>query len=384
MRRREFLARCGGTAFAWPMVASAQSQQRIRVVGKIQSTGLNPTSQRWFEAFKEGMQKLGMVGLIVTLAVGLLAAPLPAEAQQAGKVYRIGILSSGTPATYQHLYDAFLQGMHEHGWIEGQNIAIEYRWAEGRMDRFPAVAAELVSLKPDVIATSSQRLVQAAKNATSTIPIVILLAADVVENGLVASLAQPGGNLTGYSMHFADLHTKLLELLKETLPQVTRVAFLWDPTFPEYVRSLRAVQAMAPALGLTIQSLELRRPEDLESVLEAAVQERAGALLVPPVLYRNFGQQIAAFAATNRMPVFSTSPGTVERLFGLLGYGTNTLDTFRRAATYVDKILKGAKPADLPVERPQTFDLIINLKTAKALGLTVPPIVLYQATRVIR
>ena len=328
--------------------------------------------------------KLVMVGLIVTLAFGLLATSLPAEAQQAGKVHRIGILSSGTPATYQHLYDAFLEGMREHGWIEGQNIAVEYRWAEGRMDRFPAVAAELVSLKPDVIATSSQRLVQAAKNATSTIPIVILLAADVVENGLVVSLARPGGNLTGYSMHFADLHTKLLGLLKQTLPQVTRVAFLWDPSFPEYVRSLRAVQAVAPELGLTIQSLEMRRPEDLERVLEAAGQEHTGALMVPPVLYRNFGRQIAAFADTNRMPVFSTSPGAVERLFGLLGYGPNTLDTFRRAATYADKILKGAKPADLPVNRPQTFDLIINLKTATQLGVPIPPIVLFQATRVIQ
>jgi putative ABC transport system substrate-binding protein len=253
------------------------------------------------------------------------------------------------------------------------------------------LAKELVGMKVDLIVTRIASAVQAAKDATTTIPIVMVRAADAVENGLIASLARPGGNVTGMSEDHADIHTKLLDLLHETLPRVTRVAVLWNPASSTYARSFRAAQAVAPAFGLRIQSLEYDhhpkpelRPVKLESVLEAAAQKRAGALVVMPAMYNILGRPIAAFAAKNRMPVFSTTDRAVEYHFGLLAYTWGTTDMSRRAATYVDKILKGAKPADLPVERPRKFDLLINLKTAKQLGLTVPQSVLYRADKVIR
>jgi putative ABC transport system substrate-binding protein len=216
-------------------------------------------------------------------------------------------------------------------------------------------------------------------------------AADAVENKLVASLARPGGNVTGMSEDHADIHTKLLELLHETLPQAKRVAVLWNPASSTYTRSFRAAQAVAPAFGLTIQSLEFNhyleaelRSDKLEGVLEAAAKERAAALVVMPAMYNILGRRIAAFATKNRMPVFSTHTHAVEKHFGLLAYTYHTNDMSRRAAPYVDKILKGAKPADLPVERPRKFELVINLKTAKQIGLTIPPNVLARADRVIK
>jgi putative ABC transport system substrate-binding protein len=327
--------------------------------------------------------KLRTIGLISTLVFGLLAAPLLAEAQQAGKVYRIGYLHfrAGPTATDE----AFLQGLRDRGWIEGQNIAIEYRWAAGKRDRYPALAEELVRLKVDLIVTATTRPTRAAKNATRTIPIVMVAAPDAVENGIVASLARPGGNVTGMSQRWADLNTKLLELLHETLPEVTRVAYLGgNPTSPTYVRTLRGLQAVAPALGLTIQSLSARHAEELESALEAAAQEQAGALLVSGSTYSRFGRPIAEFSAKNRMPVFSANWPRVEKHFGLLGYGPDWSDMYRRAATYVDKILKGAKPADLPVQRPVKFNLAVNLKTAKQLGITIPPSILFRADKVIK
>ncbi len=326
--------------------------------------------------------RLRTIRLISTLALGLLAGPLLAEAQQAEKVYRIGYLRHVSGPHAQD--ETFRQALRDLGWIEGQNIAIEYRWAAGKIDRLPALAEELVRLKVDLIITAIVPVIQAAKNATSTIPIVMLWGADAVENGLVASLARPGGNVTGMTEQYADLNTKLLELLHETLPQVTRVGFFWNPTRSVYMRTFRKAQAVAPALGLTLQSLEMRRAEELESALDAAVQERAGALLVMGAMYNIFGRRIAEFAAKNRVPVFSVSRPAVEKHFGLIGYGANRSDRARRAATYVDKILKGAKPADLPVQRPQKFDLLINMKTAKQLGITIPPEVLYRATEVIK
>jgi putative ABC transport system substrate-binding protein len=234
-------------------------------------------------------------------------------------------------------------------------------------------------------------VVDAAKSATTTIPIVMVRAADAVENRLVASLARPGGNVTGMSEEHADLHTKLLELIHETLPQAKRVAVLWNPASSTYTRSFKAMQSVAPTFKLTLQSLQLNhyleaevRSEKLEGVLEAAAKKRASALMVMPAMYDILGQRIAAFATKNRMPVFSTQPQAVEKHFGLLSYTYHTNDMSRRAATYVDKILKGAKPADLPVERPRKFELLINLKTAKQLGVTVPQSVLYRADRVIR
>ncbi len=334
--------------------------------------------------------KLRTIGLISTLALGLLAGPLPAKAQQVGKMPRIGYL--GPRAGPYKADKAFRQALRDLGWIEGQNIAIEYRWAARKWDRLPALAEELVRLKVDIIVVTYSRVAQAAKNATRTIPIVMAWAPDAVENGLVASLAQPGGNITGMSVQWSDIYVKLLELLHETLPKVTRVAFLWDPTSLTFGRVFRGFQAVAPALGLTIQSLELRtkdrsmkkRAEELDSALEAAARERAGALVVMGGMYNRFGRRIAEFAAKNRVPVFSVAPKAVEKHFGLLSYSPYFIDMFRRAATYVDKILKGTKPADLPVQQPAKFILVVNLKTAKQIGVTIPPSLLYRADKVIK
>ncbi|MGH7798134.1 MAG: ABC transporter substrate-binding protein [Candidatus Binatia bacterium] len=325
---------------------------------------------------------LSLVGVL------LFALCLPAQAQQARKMPLIGYLDYGAAIDKD---EAFFQALRDLGWIEGRNIAVEYRWAEGGLDRLPVLAKELVGLKVDLIVTRAGTAILAAKSATTTIPIVMARAADAVENGYVASLARPGGNVTGMSEDHADLHTKLLELLHETLPQAKRVAVLWNPASPTYTRSFKAAQAVAPAFGLTIQSLEINhyleaelRSEKVQGVLDAAAKERAGALVVMPAMYTILGPRIAAFATKNRMPVFSVQGPAVEKHFGLLAYTYSTNDMSRRAATYVDKILKGAKPADLPVERPRKFDLLINLKTAKQLGLTVPQSVLYRADKVIR
>ena len=261
----------------------------------------------------------------------------------------------------------------------------------GGVDRLPALAKDLVGLKVDLIVTTAGNTVQAAKKATTAIPIVMARAADAVENGYVASLARPGGNVTGMSEDHADLHTKLLELLHETLPQVKRVAVLWNPASATSTCSFKAAEAVAPSFGLTVQSLEINhlleaavRSPKVEGTLESVVKERAGALMVMPAMYRILGPRIAGFASKNRMPVFSALGYPVEKHFGLLAYTYSTDDMSRRAATYVDKILKGAKPADLPVERPRKFELVINLKTAKQIGVTVPQSVLYRADKVIK
>ena len=326
--------------------------------------------------------RLRTIGLIGILVLGLLATPLPAEAQHARKMRLIGYVSHRPGPSGGD--EAFLQALRDLGWIKGRNIAIEYRWTARKWDRVPALIEELVQLKVDIFVTKTRRIAQAAKNATTTIPIVMATGSDAVENGIVASLARPGGNVTGMSEQYSAMHTKLLELLHETLPKVTRVAFLGNTTSPTLVRTLRGLQAMAPALGLTIQSLILRHADELESELEAAAQERAGALIVPASTYTRLGRRIAEFAAEYRMPVFSLSYGSVRRHFGLISYGPDWADMNRRAATYVDKILRGAKPADLPVQLPAKFRLVVNLKTAKALGITIPPTVLYKATRVIK
>jgi len=332
--------------------------------------------------------RISIIGLIMLLALGMLAAPLPADAQQAGRLRRIGYLSASSPpessADSAARVAAFRQGLHDFGWIEGQNIAIEYRWAAGRQDHLPALAEELVRLPVELIAVGGNNMVRVVKETTTTIPIVMLIAADVVETGLVASLARPGGNITGQSDSAIELDGKLLELLKETVPQVTRVAILWDTSVPYAVRRFSAAQDAAQALGFTIQSLAMRHIDELDRVLEAAAQDRPEALVVWYGTYNLFGPRIAAFAATHRVPVVSNNGAAVAQYFGLMAYAPNFLDLYRRAASYVDKILQGAQPGDLPIERPDHFDLVINLKTAEALGITIPPAILYQATKVIR
>jgi len=338
--------------------------------------------------------RLRTLGLIATLAFGLFVAPLLTFAQQpAGKIARIGYLSRKIAP--DPVDKTFFQALRDLGWIEGQNIAIEYRWAEYELGRLPALAEELVRLKVDLIVTHTRRVALEAKNATKTIPIVMRTAANAVENGLVVSLAEPGGNVTGLSEQHPEINTKLLELLHETLPKVTQVAFLWDPESRVYASTFRAAQAAAPTLGLTLQSLELRRmektgkskektAEELRSLLATAAHERAGALVVMSRIYRSFGPTIAEFAAKEQIPVFSISGTAVKKHLGLLAYTHDSLDMARRAAEYVDKILKGAKPQDLPVQLPQKFKLLVNLKTAKQLGIEIPPSVLYRADKVIK
>ena len=318
-----------------------------------------------------------MLSALCFFGAMLFALSFPAQAQQAGKMPRIGYLNHhpGPLVTDK----AFFQGLRDLGWIEGKNIHIVYRWAARKKHLYPALAEELVRMKVDIIVTATRPIAQAAKNATTTIPIVMVSGGDAVEHGFVASLARPGGNITGMSEPIADIHTKLLELLHETLPKVKRVVFplrFKNSTGEKHV--LKKLHAMAPALGITIHA------ERIERVLNSAVQERIGALMVLGGTYNVYGRRIAKFAAKKRIPVFSFSSTPVKNHFGLLAYGPDFSAQFRRAATHVDKILKGANPGDLPIEQPTKFELMINLKTARKLGLTIPPEVLFRADKVIK
>jgi ABC-type uncharacterized transport system substrate-binding protein len=254
----------------------------------------------------------------------------------------------------------------------------------GREDRLLRLAEELVRSKVDLLVANTISVGLAAKNATKTIPIVMAVGAEAVENGLVASLARPGGNVTGLSEPYAGIHTKILGLVRETLPEVTRVAFLMDLTVgPTLVRTRDALQATAPSLALTIETVEFRGAAEFERAVQVVARARAGALIVPGSTYVTNGKRIAEVAAKARVPVFSINQLNVETHFGLLAYGPDFLDMYRRAAAYVDKILRGAPPADLPVQQPEKFNLIVNMKTAKQLGITIPSVVLLQATKVI-
>ena len=325
-----------------------------------------------------------LVQALAALACGLLAAPLAAGAQQPAKVPRIGFLGSGSPATYGALVDAFRQGLRELGYVEGQNVVMDLRWAEGRFERLPALAEELVRLKVDVILTHGTPGPLAAKQATTTIPIVVAVAADPVGNGLVASLARPGGNITGLSLLAPELGGKRLQLLKEVVPAVSRVAILWNAANPAPALVVKETEVAARSLGVRLQSLEVRGPDDYARAFQAAISGRAGALIaVEDPLVLTHQARIVEFAAKRRLPAMYPNREYVDA-GGLMSYGANLRDLFRRAATYVDKILKGAKPADLPVEQPTTFDLFVNLKTAKALRLTIPRSVLIRADRVIQ
>ena len=318
------------------------------------------------------------------LAGGILAAPLAAGAQPAGKVYRIGYLSTGSGTSNPRILEAFRQGLRELGWVEGQNIAIEYRWADGRLDRLAYLAAELIRLNVDVLVASPTPGALAAKNATGTVPIVAISLTHPVELGLVASLARPGGNVTGVSYSVgADIFGKDLELLKEVVPRVHRVAVLSNPDSPARPLTIRNIKDAARSLGLQLQLLEARGPEGFDGAFAAMAKERVGALLVvqDPAFIPHRARLID-LAQQNRLPSIFTQWEDAEA-GGLMSYGPSLSDLYRRAGTYVDKILKGAKPGDLPVQQPKTFELIINLKTAKALDLTIPPSLLQRADQVI-
>ncbi|HEX9446292.1 MAG TPA: ABC transporter substrate-binding protein [Candidatus Binatia bacterium] len=318
----------------------------------------------------------------VSLIAALIFAPCPAGSQTI-KPARIGLLIPGSPDTFSVRTDAFRQGLRELGYAEGQNVVLEYRYADGRFDRLPDLAAEMVRLKVDVVVTGDTPAVQALKSLTATLPIVMGNVADPVSVGLVASLARPGGNITGLTTLALDLDGKRLELLKEIMPKASRVSFLWDPTNPAMTNRLKEVQGAARALDISLQSLEIRNPKELERAFEAALRERTSALMAPNTIVVAHGKEIADFAAKNRLPLIYDTKEFTEA-GGLMSYGPSFTDLWRRAATYVDKILKGARPADLPVEQPTKFELVINLKTAKRIGVTVPLNVLARADKVIK
>jgi putative ABC transport system substrate-binding protein len=318
----------------------------------------------------------------ITLLGGSAAAwPLAARAQQPAKLPTIGLLGAATPATWSVFIVAFVRRLRELGWIEGRTIAIEYRWAEGRRERYAEIAAEFVRLKVDVIVTSGGAAL-AAKQATSLIPIVFAAAADPVGGGFVASLVQPGGNVTGLSAQFTDLAGKRLELLREIVPSLRQLAIMANAGYPAAVLEMAEVQATARTLGLEVTTLEIRRAEDIAPAFEA-LKGRAEALYVcSDILTTTNRVRVNTLALTARLPMMYGVREYVEA-GGLMSYGPNFLDLWRRTGDLVDKILRGAKPAEIPVEQPTKFDLVINLTTAKALSLEVPPTLLARADEVI-
>jgi putative ABC transport system substrate-binding protein len=322
---------------------------------------------------------------IVTLLVGIsmFVESGLADAQQAVKIPRIGILMGGSSAPGPR-EEAFRKGLSELGYVEGKNIIIEWRFAEGQEDRLATHAAELVRLKVDIIVTDGTRVTRAAKNATRTIPIVMASDADPIASGYVASLARPGGNITGLTNNNPDLSGKRLEVLKESIPGISRVGIIWNPEVPTSVTAFKDAQIAAQPLRLQLQSLEMRGPDDYESVFQAAAKERTKALTVlsDSLMFAN-RSRILELASKHKIPTMHTQSGWVEA-GGLMSYGTYFPDLWSRAAVYVDKILKGTKPADLPVEQPTKFELVINLKTANQIGLTIPQSVLYRADKVIK
>jgi putative ABC transport system substrate-binding protein len=323
---------------------------------------------------------------IGTLAGGLLAAPLAAEAQSAAKVPRIGYLAPNLAAS-PHLREAFRQGLRDLGYVESQNVVIEYRSAEGKPERLPALAAELVALKVDVIVGPGTPTALAARQATRTLPIVFATAADPVGSGLVTSLARPGGNVTGLSILAPELVGKRLELLTQAVPGVSRVAVLWQPGGHDERTDkdiLKDAEVAARPLGVRLQFVEARGPADFDRTFSDMTRAGVGALTVlTSVMFLNERRRLVDLTAKNRLPAVYGGRDFVDA-GGLMAYGPNLADLYRRAATYVDKILKGAKPGDLPVEQPTKFELVINLKTAKALGLTIPPALLQGADEVIQ
>ena len=324
-----------------------------------------------------------LIGLAVILTVSLVLAPLVAEGQQAGKMYRIAFLGSTSPSGYASQMKAFRGGLRDLGYVEGGNLVIEFRWAQGKYERLPELAAELVRLKPDVLVTHGVPGTLAAKRATETIPIVVGVVGEAVAIGAVEGLARPGGNVTGSSFFVPELNAKRLEVLKEAFPRLSRVGVLLNRDNAVNMHVLKAMEQTAQALKIHLQSVEARDPADLENAVSTLVKGRASAIAVEDdAMLLAHAERIAELARKHQLPTI----GFVEyaRAGGLLAYGVNFPDLWRRAATYVDKILKGGKPGDLPVEQPTKFELVINLKTAKALGVTIPQSVLVRADEVIQ
>jgi len=320
----------------------------------------------------------------ILVAVLLLIVAVKAEAQQAKKIPRIGYLAIASLSAATERIEAFRQGLRELGYVEGKNILVEWRSPEGKLDRLSALAAELVRLKVDVIVTGGPAPTRPAKEATSTIPIVMAWDNDPVGNGFVASLAHPGGNITGLSTYYPEISGKQLELLKEIVPRLSRVAVLGTSAIAGNAQALKVTERAATAFGVKLQYVDILGPKDIDTAFRDAINGRADAVLVltSPVLFSH-RTEVAATAVKNHLPVMYQASEYVEA-GGLMTYGANIPDLYRRAAIYVDKILKGAKPADLPVEQPTKFDFVINLKAAKQIGLTIPPTVLAQADRVIK
>jgi putative ABC transport system substrate-binding protein len=321
---------------------------------------------------------------LVVICALLLALGFPAAAQQPAKIPRIGFLSSLSPAVVSDRMEAFRHGLRELGYVEGKNIVIDGRYAEGKTERLPELAAELVRLKVDVIVTGGPAATRPAKEATGTIPIVMGYDNDPVGSAFVASLARPGGNITGLATLAPELSGKQLELLKEIVPRLSRVAVLGNSTVPGNAQALRETELAAGVFGVKLQYLDIQNPNEIETAFGAAKKGRADAVLVlGSQVVTSHPKQFAELAAKSHLPAIYWSPEFVEA-GGLMTYSVSITDLFRRAATYVDKILKGAKPADLPVEQPTKFEFVINLKAAKQIGLTIPPTVLARADRVIR
>ena len=315
------------------------------------------------------------------IALGALAMPLRSIAQPLSGIPRIGFLEPLVRDSDR--YRAFLQGLRELGYVEGKNIAIEARFADGKLERLPALAEELVKLKVDIIVTQSTPGVRAARQASAMTPIVMVGVSDPVGSGIVASLARPGGNITGLSTISSDLSPKLLEMLKTAVPKVSGVAMLVNPANSSTAIALKNIQAAAPQISLTISPFEARTPGEIDDAFAAMARQGLGAVVVPgDPFFRRQVDKIAGLALRYKLPLASPNLETAEA-GGLLSYGANAADIYRRAATYVDKILKGAKPADLPVEQPTKFELVLNMKTARALGVTIPPAVLFRADQVI-
>ena len=320
------------------------------------------------------------------VAGGLLATPLGVQAQQAAKVPRVGVLLPGSrEPEYERRLDLFRQGLRDGGYVEGQDVIVDYRWAEAKLDRIPDLLAELIALKVDALVVDGTPAAVAAKKATQTIPIVLAIVSDPVASGLVRTLARPGGNITGMSLMTPELEAKRLELIKEAVPKARRTAVLLNPDNPSHALRAREVQVAAPRLHLELQTAELRRATDFERAFRTIAAGRPDALLVfeDPLFIPAHQTEIVEFAARHRLPTMTGLKSLVEA-GGLMSFGASFAEMFRDAAAFVVKILKGAKPADLPVEQPNKFELVINLKTAKAIGLTIPPSLLLRTDEVIQ